>query len=257
MATAFNKAPLEAWQVEVLRFTVFTEASGGVGERDYWKEVVGVEPDRRVESRGTGTRLDEGAYRETHLILSQALGRIDWLLAPVPSEETEVATIGSLTNAQEVLRTLMERFVSIGPGAVRLAWGTTLLLPVRDRILGYEQLGAYMPSVQIDPQHSSDFLYQINRRRNSQYGGAINRLSKWSVASIQKLQFQLQIPVMQAGSVMGTSSALGPEVYACRLELDVNTVPEPEMKISREEVLKRFIELSDAGLEIARDGDIP
>jgi hypothetical protein len=47
------------------------------------------------------------------------------------------------------------------------------------------------------------------------------------------------------------------EVYACRLELDINTVPEFPGDFSDPVVESVINELIDLGLEIAIEGDLP
>jgi hypothetical protein len=49
----------------------------------------------------------------------------------------------------------------------------------------------------------------------------------------------------------------GPQIIACRLELDINTVPNPDLRLGRDQlprILQEFIQLAD---EIVREGDIP
>ena len=132
------------------------------------------------------------------------------------------------------------------------AFGAVLLRPVENRQAGYQQIAAYLPHVQLDPEGASDFLYQINRPRNSNSGIPdlrINRLSKWSIAASMESTFSF-----------GSTSAAhfpGPRHFACRLELDINTVPDFRDELAREQLPQIFQELVDLGKEIAKAGDIP
>jgi len=123
-------------------------------------------------------------------------------------------------------------------------------LPVDDRPSGYRKLGSYLPGIQIDPEGSSDFLYQINRPRKARLNIPslrINRLSNWSVSRIDiGGQFGAQ-----------TIELPGLEQYACRLELDINTAPDFQEILVREQLRSTFEELVDLGKEIAARGDIP
>src|SRR5436190_1193852 len=66
----------------------------------------------------------------------------------------------------------------------RLAFGAVLAQPTEDRHSGYVQIAKYLPSIRLDVDGSSDFLFQINRPRPSRVGIEnllINRLARWSV----------------------------------------------------------------------------
>ena len=134
-----------------------------------------------------------------------------------------------------------------------MAFGVVLLSPMDSRVLGYRQLAAYLPAVNIDPDHSTDFFYQINRARDSATGITnlrINRLSKWSVAQIST-----------AGLVLEPTRILYHDVpqgyLACRLELDINTAAERREPLPRETVSNVWQELLNLGREIVIDGDQP
>ena len=104
----------------------------------------------------------------------------------------------------------------------------------------------------MDLEHSSDFLYQINRARDSTTGIAdlkINRLSKWSVAAIRTGGIILE----PAGI---TYQQTPQAIFACRLELDVNTQPEGPDPLPRTQTTSVLTELIDLGREIIAEGDI-
>ena len=149
----------------------------------------------------------------------------------------------------------MNRWLTLDscPEIQRVAFGAVLLSPVDSKVSGYRQLAAYLPSVTIDPEHSTDLLYQINRPRESATGIPdlkINRLSKWSVAQIST-----------AGLVLEPTRILYhdvPQAYlACRLELDINTAAERREPLPRETVSNVWQELLNLGMEIVIDGDQP
>jgi hypothetical protein len=76
----------------------------------------------------------------------------------------------------------------------------------------------------------------------------INRLTKWSVATYQRLQ-------VAVGSGAAEPVSRGGEMHACNLELDINT----DAKLAGElaGVSDLFDELVATGLEIAIKGDVP
>jgi hypothetical protein len=107
----------------------------------------------------------------------------------------------------------------------------------------------------IDPQ-SSDLLYRINRKVRSQSGVeelAINRLMTWSAG-----RFEVQIRALLPEEIgqQGAGQLAHAERHACLLELDINTVPEPQDRIlPREDLPRIFDELVALGVEIATRGD--
>jgi hypothetical protein len=108
---------------------------------------------------------------------------------------------------------------------------------------------------QTNPQ-SFDFLYRVNRRRDSAVlpDLSINRLATWSVG-----QFVLEVQERVLGEVREDVEApvARTETYACILELDINTVPAPEIRVLPGQELPRlFGELVDLGIEIATHGDV-
>jgi len=54
-----------------------------------------------------------------------------------------------------------------------------------------------------------------------------------------------------------TTKILGPENFACNVELDISTDKEFQSELPREQLSIIFQELVELGKEIARDGDIP
>jgi len=134
---------------------------------------------------------------------------------------------------------LMLRWLAGCPPLQRLAFGAVLTRPVDDLLTGYRQISDYLPFVQLDPESSSDFSYQINRPRNSTVisGLRINRFSRWSVARVFASTFDTQI--------------------GCRVELDINTAQEFQGELPQEKLPVIIQELVDLGKEIAENGDIP
>jgi hypothetical protein len=182
--------------------------------------------------------------------------RIDWLYTPLVDEKQEsegFLTIGPLHDAIGVFAPLMNRWFELEtcPAVQRLAFGAVMLQPVQDQQTGYQRIMEYLPSVQIDTDNSSDFTYQINRKRNSRVipGLSINRLSRWYVVGQQHISIQIPPALAQ--------QSLGPIYHACRLELDINTVHEFQGEFRRGQLSSLFQELIDFAAEIANRGDIP
>jgi hypothetical protein len=253
--------PLSAWQVQVLRLTGFPSPAAPVQPDTWWRDLTNESPETRTSQLRTGGLKEEGAYGRGKLALAVEPTRVDWLLASVPDEKLEAGglhNLGQLTQTLESFQHLMERWFKLKtfPLMQRLAFGAVLLQPKQSLGEGYRQLEIYLsPFLKLDPERSSDFLYRINRRRNSKIsinGLQMNRLSTWSVASTSLVEFSV-------GAVAGGSirSIPGLTLFACRLELDINTHAEFRGEFSAEHSGQIFQELVELGLEIARKGDIP
>lgn len=192
------------------------------------------------------------------LVLITNPARIDWLLNALPSQDQKaesLPTLGSFPKILDMFFQLMLRWFDLEtcPSVQRLAFGATLLQPTKDLQSGYQQISSYLSHVRLEPEGFSDFLYQINRPRDSISGIKglrINRLSKWFVE-----MWQL------GGLSIGSASIVTPIVYspthfACRLDLDINTTQDFQGELTREQLPKIFRELVELGKEIAREGDI-
>ena len=248
---------LTAWQVETLRLTAFPSPAAQVAEPTWWTDLVGEPPDTRISRPRMGGHQEEGPFRGGKLLLRVQPNRIDWSFTTAEDQEREVEsfpTIGSFPESLEKFLPLMLRWFELEPcpPAQRLAFGAILLQPVEDRPAGYRQISPYLPSIRLDPEGSSDFSYQINRPRDSISGITglrINRLSKWSVATWRAVGLSME--PTRIGYFQSQ------EHYACRLELDINTVPDFQGELHREQLPRIFEELADLGKEIATEGDIP
>ena len=246
-----QKEPVSIWQAESLRLTVFL-TPGAVLSDSTWEDLVGKPPETSVRRPAY---QDEGEFEDGRLTLATQPSRVDWLYtADLRKIESGLPTVGFFPDAVSKFQQLMYRWLKGCPPITRLAFGAILLQPVGNRVGGYKRIADYLPSVKLDGENSSEFAYQINRPRvsNNIKVLQINRLSKWSVMAMQRMQ--LDIPVGQVA--IAQPPALGEERSACRLELDINTSPAFSGELPRERVLPIFDELIVLGKEIAERGDV-
>jgi hypothetical protein len=241
-----------SWQAESLRLTAFPSPLLEVKKYNWWKDLVGEMPENSHYQPRMNTYQDEGQIDIGTLILKYAPERIDWILAPQVQEgiAEDIPILGTFVDVLPTFFRFMKSWLNFEiPEISRLAFGAVLPRPLPDRSTGYVQLSTYLP-VEIDPQNSSDFTYQINRPRPSRTGIPdllINRLSKWSVAAFQV--FSMSIGTANVGVGQGARK------YHCRLELDISTDVEFKQGFSKDQLLPVLEELIDLGLEIASKGD--
>jgi len=247
--------PVDAWLAESLRVTVFPSPAASFADQRWWEQLVGQPPETQTSQPRKGGRKDEGPYQDRKLVLDCETTRIDWHVLPAgPPEESDhgFPTIGGYSEYLDMFSDLMRAWLDLEdfPAINRLAVAPILLQPVGSLPDGYQRLSEYLPSVQIDPHGSSDLVYQINRPRESRSrisGLRINRLSKWSVATIRLF------------TLTGAGPSSRPEAQhrACRLQLDVNTAAEFDGELPADGLIPLLQELMDLAGEIASHGDIP
>lgn len=253
------RLPLAEWQVETLRMTVFPSQPLQTEAVTWWADLAGEPPEASLRLPRTHGLQEEGPFGvgEGKLVLRVEPNRVDWVLAPRENPGAEVAgflVVGSLPELPESFCQVISRWFDFEtcPSAQRMAFGAILLRPVMDYQASLVQLTAYLPFLESVRGDVSDFLYQINRRRDSSTGIPnlrINRLSKWSVAAVTSSEVALQPHTMRLSPTQTQ--------YACRLELDVNTVPNFPGELSRDQQPIVFRELVHLARQIAGQGDIP
>lgn len=248
-----NNPEIGPWLVETLRLTAFPSAGATVEPRDWWEHVVGEAPETRNIQPRINSVQEEGEFFGGRLILTVQPQRADWLFIPAFEPHfgaPDFAQLRPFPDSLAILRKLSSQWLERSPLLQRLAFGAVLDIPTDSRPAGYRQLAQYLPSVQIDPEDSSDFLYQINRRRVSRIMPelSVNRLSKWSVATAKFLQ-------VAVGDVPGRIEIPSEEYTLVRAELDINTAHEYRGTLPARLLPDLFEELIELGKEISTKGD--
>jgi len=251
-----GRLPLEAWYVESLRLTAFPVGGTALTDISWWFELLGEPAETKTIQPRVAGQTEVGGFLGAQLTNIIQPSRIDWQLRP-PDQELPAGSfpiVGPFLEIVEQFVELMLRWLELKtcPMLQRLAFGAILLHPVESRAAGYRELAAFLPFVELDPDGSSDFHYQINRARSSTLeikGLKINRLSKWSVGAFQ--MFDLTV-----GKQPGMNVAKGELLHASRLSSDINTVPEFPGPLPESQRGPLFQELADLAKEIASEGDI-
>jgi len=250
-----NRLPIAAWEAESLRLTAFPIPAAPVEDVGWWESLMGEPPEVEVVRRREGGKRMEGAFEHGRLVIQTSPSRIDLLTILSPEQEATSGflKIGKFEQILGRFDEVMNRWLTLDscPDIQRIAFGAVLLSPVDSKVSGYRQLAAYLPSVTIDPEHSTDLFYQINHPRESATGIPdlkINRLSKWSVAQLSTVGLVVEPTRISYHDV--------PQSYlACRLELDINTAAERREPLPRETVSNVWQELLNLGREIVIDGE--
>ncbi len=247
---------IEDWQVENIRLTIFPSAQPD--EQTWWADIVGRPSDNIFLQQRPRIRREEGIFEKGRLVLATSADRIDWLFVinlGGQQDEKGIFTIGNFPECLERFTIIMEKWFNLGtcPPTKRLAFGAVLLYPVESQQKGQQQISAFLPGLKLDLDDSSDFIYQINRPKESKIGipeFKINRLSVWSVTNLVVAEGKISISPPSARQFPVT------ECPVCRLVLDINTMHDFKGEISQEQIPMLFTELVTLGKEIAERGDI-
>ena len=244
------------WRAEALRATVFYPAGQSMPDVEHlWRVATGRSPENVQTRPRDGTTLAEGGNGNNTLTFSSRPGRVDLNMQPIlpdlgaPLEG--FVTLGLFLETLPQLQTVVEKWLEESDIIIRLAFGTVLLMDSESVQAANRKVDGMLPGVEVDAEGSSDFFYQINRRRKarSAAGMLVNRLTKWSVLQGNS------IDVVASGNANNLVSRRR-EFFACRLELDINTVGPPNSGIPKAKTRAVFNELIELGKEIAAKGDI-
>ncbi len=254
MSEEQQKLPqISNWDAQLLRLTAYPVDPEAVDADRWWEELTGNEPESVTKKKLE--RQYEGLYENAGLQLTINPVVVQWNRFPAldPMDlSDEFPNVGTFPVASTSFASMMEKWLKVSPPLKRLALGTVLLQPVENHESGYRLLNDYLPFVQLDPD-TSDFNFKINRRRPSNCGIEglkINRLMNWSL-----LRWKIDLNVSQGGnSPRQLAPASG---VACRVELDVNTVPDFEGELPQDPLIPLCQELMQLGQEIAAAGDNP
>ena len=174
------------WHAELLRMTAFPTPTAKAARPEWWQELTGETPRQVTSEPRKGGAQVEGTFADGRLLLTANPMRIDlaYLVTPNVTPFERERTLGSYARAESVFANVASKWLGLEsrPPIQRLAYGVVVVAPVDSHEEGYQALQTFLPAVRLDPA-SSDFLYQINRTRQSAIveGLTVNRLSKWLV----------------------------------------------------------------------------
>lgn len=245
--------PFEEWIAAQVRVTAFPSKAQATPPAGWWEAAVGQGPAIRAEDRRTAASEETGPFdgrEDVGLVLRLEPFRFDWLVLPRvddPSTTPSPPDVGRfaerLPALLNVVRSWLEK-VEVPPLS-RLAFGAVLHHPVEDLEAGYRELSSFIGrTVNLDPARMREAAFQVNWPGVSRAvsGMPINRLTKWSVASLIRST---------------TSRTAEPQTtFFTRLELDVNTDKNRDMAATPSTARDVLGELTAAACEIAANGEI-
>lgn len=249
---AFVKSHMKSsiWMAQSQRLTVFHQSPGRASAEKWWEGLFGEPPERRVLNPRVDGFQDEGSLNNHRLNLAFTPDKLDWVWTAL-TESPTAARYPSLGTMEETLSVFAERVVvpwlPAAPGVTRIAYGGIFIQPARSKDELAEVLSTYIHSLKVNSE-PSDFLYQVNRPRVSNVGQGlrINRLSRWAGLRVRLLE------VSSTADMTRTE-----ELYALRLEVDINTDADSRELLDPTWLTPLYQELTHLGVEIAARGDLP
>jgi hypothetical protein len=249
--------PSIGWQAVQSRVTVFHSGDASTSNlSDWWKDAFGAIPLLRDETRHLeGVRSVGGVVNDTMWTANAGSERTDFILQPNNNMPPEPGTVWGQSTVAGPHHTVahsmgipIHKYLAEASRVNRLAFGAVFVAPGPSLDAVIATLSGVLPQLGLDGLKTPDFVFRINRRRQSRHSPAvtINRLFTWSIA-------QGQTVTLAAGPQPSQSHSIQ---YAANVELDINTVPVTPRGIPVEKSVVILDELVDLALEIVEKGDV-
>jgi hypothetical protein len=246
------------WSVLNMRLSAFPVSADKL-EPDLWEQVVG---------EGQESDLDQPRQvrsgRWSNGVLQLAAGPLVTVFTATPNNAEDGFPNVDIWPVAEVFPKFVELtrrwLVSTDLKIKRIGLGLNALLPAQDRIAAYYLLKELVFGVEIDPEGTSDLIYQINRPVPSAdlgTGEKLNRLMKWSAPIFRVARMQATLTQVPQMAQIGGRAATDVKHYA-GLETDINTPAEREEPLNPTRlgsILDAMAELTWKNLEYGEKGD--
>ena len=241
------------WNIHHRRLTAFLMSPVDVSNISWWEDTFDTESTGvKITSMPLPVREEEGLVGDLILLLKVELTRVDWILSSSNKQGMgEFPNLGDADQAFDAFLGVSNKWFESEqlPKIKRLAFGSRFQREVDARSNGYDELDNYLHFNDLDTKNSSDFLYQINRPRQSKIikERYINRISKWHVVNAKLLAMDT------SGTYQGSIAS---DIYATTLDLDLSLDADNNSELPKNKLTKLFEELITLGKEIGEEGDI-
>lgn len=244
---------ISQWQLLALEFVAFPLSPAACLLIDGWKEFTGSEAPEAIKKKIE--RTESGLFQDRMLLFKAQPLRVSWSLAAKIDENTSLPALGSFLSIRDWFGPLVSAWLaSHAVPLKRIGFTGRMALPTDNTKDSYLLLGDYLPSVEMDPD-SADFLFQINRPRQSGSGVrdlTINRLSQWS-------SYQINVDVSARNVTLDgeTRSPISEsKSFGCLWGFDFNTSQNFSSELPRDKLPVIASELLSLATEVAMKGDV-
>lgn len=235
------------WKCLELRLTAFPRNPFVEFTSGFWENVTLEKPEIQNLQPKKHILHEDGIYGENKLLLDITPGRIDLKFSAdfknTPESE-ELATLGDIDSNLSVFSKLADSMFKNNrfPEIKRLAFGIVLINPVESLEEGYKELKEMLQdSITINFEDTSDFLFQFNKKVHHTLDDEDLILNKLRRHSVQKWSF------IQFVNDIQTNNFTNKDLFATRLELDINSAAERIKPISKESLGSLYNKLVELG----------
>lgn len=242
------------WHPVQSRITTFQPDDAMMDDwAQWWRQTFNDEPLQTETRPREQLRSVNGPVDHGIMVITDRPGRTDFVLQPHAGQpNAPLSPSDPTTPYSEIVNSIanpIKGWLQSRSTIYRLAVGAVLLSPSPDIHAVYAKLSTLLHSVELDGLTEPDFLYRVNRPRESVSlpGTYINRVTTWAIAQGQDAAF---VPGVQ-------SPQTSPIQYAAQLDLDINTRAEPSQVFEAATSIAILDELLRIGEEIAAQGEKP
>lgn len=243
--------PVSNWLPELLRVTFFYTTPPQVEMRPSLETTLGIESES-TEIRGIEKSFAQvGSLGVGKIALGIQGPRLDWVWNIDSSTEDAAMSLGDVEASIDEFLKLLENWVKAQTNVSRIAMGGIFAIPADNRIDAYQKLQPYLHVLQLEPETTSELMYQINRFAIREFLGkqaTFNRITKWGARAVRKGAFIFT----SDGNLQSTNSE---PVYSATCELDLSSPVDMSTPFGGEEAAKLLLDFKIDALEILETGD--
>jgi hypothetical protein len=235
------------WYAESLRVTYFV--TGAWAQRPLYEEVVGSPPAERMERPQVATHQETGYGLGAFLTIAQQPGRVDFVLSDSPAtplasspDEKHFYWAGPYNSCIVEFEKLISGSSQKAAHCVRTAIGIALLKQTNTVVEAMEILKERLPTLDFDPRHDGDLIYQISRMKIDRDGRELTCIARWDAIRTRAILLTPSFP--------GTAGATQ-DAFAARIYADVSTNPDNKSEFDKREVIAATSSCVSMAREIA------
>ncbi len=230
-------------RVEAIRFTFFSDGPINARGKDWWQLVTGSAPETTQSRQQMGEYSESGPFQDGQFELKVSFNRIDMILGFPFAGLPDSVQIQDYDRRLRDFTALVANWINTSSvNIVRIAFGSVLLFPVSDPIVGNKLVSEYLPSFSYDVNSVTDVFVQMNLPTPSKLVPTliINELTKIGTLTGQFVQLGV-----------GGFPALTVDHFV-RVEFDMSTAADAAVPIDKaiiHDVLSEMIERSGTVLK--------
>jgi len=211
-----------AWLPDHVRFTFFFDRPVNAEAVDWFKKVVGVDPETSTSRPSVGERLDTAVAGGLKVSLQIALNVAHWIVQAASG--TPVGDLDAFAAIAPAFADKLRAWSDVVTGINRVALGANLYLPAESAEAGYAKLQEFLPKLNLEYPKIRDFDLAVNIPAKSAVRPdmELNALTRWSC-----VQFYMMAQV--GGTVQNAALS-----HYCKVDMDISSPVSSDLLSSSE-----------------------